>query len=151
MSIPFRCSLFALALASLPTLGLLRAQDAQTTPADGQNQPDQPASQHMRGRSEHMIQQLQAKLGLSEDQVQQIEGIFKTQFQQMKALRGDDSLSDDDRRAKMMALRQSVRGQIRSILTPDQQKTFDTLPSGGRPHGPPPGGEGPPSSPPPTT
>src|SRR5580658_2349758 len=137
MSFPFRSSVFALALASLATPALLRAQDAQTPPPDGQNQSEQPAPQPMRGRSEHMIQQLQTKLGLSDGQVQQIKGIFKTQYQQMKALRDDDSLSDDDRRSKMMALRQSVRGQIRALLTPDQQKTFDTLPSGGRPHGPP--------------
>ena len=50
---------------------------------------------------------------------------------QMKALRADTSLSDDDRRAKMGALMKSQHDQIRAVLTPEQQTTFDTLPKPG--------------------
>jgi hypothetical protein len=51
----------------------------------------------------------------------------------MMALRDDDSLSDDDKKAKMKEIQTDQKAQIRALLTPDQQKIFDTLkmPNGG--------------------
>jgi Spy/CpxP family protein refolding chaperone len=100
-----------------------------------------------------MIHGLQTKLGLSDAQVAQVKAIFKAQMQQMRALREDDSLSNQDRRAKAAALRQSIRTQIRAILTPDQQKIFDSMPPPRMRGGGPPGEEGgpPPEPPPPPT
>jgi Spy/CpxP family protein refolding chaperone len=145
-----------LAAAALPVM----AQSSDSAPpppaADGQDQAPPPPR---RSRAEHRLKELKAKLGLTDAQVQQIKDIFKTQMQQGRALREDDSLSDDDRRAKMMALMKSAHDQVRAILTPAQQQIFDTMPPAGMgprgrgPGGPPPPpaeGDAPPA-PPPTT
>jgi hypothetical protein len=104
-----------------------------------------------------MLERLKEKLSLTDDQTGQIKQILKEQMQQGRALRQDDSLSDDDRRAKMLALMKTAHDQIRALLTPDQQKIFDTMPMGGGRRrgseegasGAPPPGEPPPPLPPP--
>jgi Spy/CpxP family protein refolding chaperone len=151
MSLNLHRGIFVLALAALALPVVAQTNDAPPPPADSQDQTAPPPPR--RGRGDHLLKQLTAKLGLSDAQVQQIKGILKTQMQQAKALRQDDSLSDDDRRAKFGALQQSAHDQIRAILTPDQQKIFDTLPAPGQGHhGPPPGAEGDaPPAPPPST
>jgi Spy/CpxP family protein refolding chaperone len=78
-----------------------------------------------------MVERLKDRLNLTDDQVTKIQGIMKDQMDKMTALRSDDSLSREDRRAKMMDLRKAAHDQIRAILTPDQQKIFDTMPLDG--------------------
>jgi len=95
------------------------------------------------------MQQWKDKLGLTDDQVSKITDIVKAQGKAMQDIRNDDSLSDDDKRDKFNELRKSTREQVRAILTPDQQKIFDTLPPLGRRRPPPDGGTPPPAPPPP--
>jgi len=55
--------------------------------------------------------------------------IWAKNEEQGKALRNDDTLSKEDRRSKMG--RESMKSghdQIRALLTPDQQKDFDSMP-----------------------
>ena len=73
-------------------------------------------------------QELTQKLSLTDAQQQQMKAIYAAAEQQGKALRDDDSLSRDDRRAKMQAIMKSAHDQVRAMLTPDQQKTFDAMP-----------------------
>lgn len=86
----------------------------------------------MKKMIERQMQQWKDKLSLTDDQVAQVTDIIKAQGKQMQDIRNDDSLSDDDKRAKVSELRKSTRGQVRALLTPDQQKIFDTLPQPGR-------------------
>jgi len=71
---------------------------------------------------------LDEKLHLTDAQKQQITGIWADAEQKGKALRGDDSLSKDDRRAKMREIMKASQAQVRAVLTPEQQTTFDSLP-----------------------
>ena len=91
--------------------------------------------------AEQRLQRMTQQLNLTEAQQQQIKPILENESQQMQALRGDTSLSQDDRRAKMMQIRQTSASQIKPILNADQQKQFDEMMSRqGRGRGP--GGPG---------
>ena len=87
--------------------------------------------------AEQRLQRMTQQLNLTEAQQQQIKPILENESQQMQALRGDTSLSQDDRRAKMMQIRQPSASQIKPILNADQQKQFDEMMSRqGRGRGP---------------
>jgi periplasmic protein CpxP/Spy len=99
------------------------------TPGDGGQTP--PPEHHRRMRPAFVLGELTEKLGLTPDQQKTVGAIIADSDGQLKALRGDDSLSREDKRAKMRSIISTTRGQIRAALTPDQQKIFDTLPTRG--------------------
>ena len=72
-----------------------QAPDANQSSA-AQGQPGQHRTFDPAQQAEHLGQ----RLGLSSDQVAQIKPIFADRFQKMQTLRTDNSLSQDDRRAK---------------------------------------------------
>jgi Spy/CpxP family protein refolding chaperone len=76
-----------------------------------------------------VLAELTAKLSLTPDQQKTVGKIIADGRAQLKDLRGDDSISQADKRAKMREINASTRGQIRAALTPDQQKIFDALPA----------------------
>jgi periplasmic protein CpxP/Spy len=67
------------------------------------------------------LQMLTEKLNLTADQQAKVKPILEDQAQQMKAVRDDTSLSEDQRKAKMKAIHESLHGQINGVLTPEQQ------------------------------
>ena len=98
-----------------------------------------------------MLEHLKTALNLTDGQTKQVAAILKDQMKQGMAIRDDDSLSDDDKQAKIQASRKATHDKIRALLTPDQQKTFDALPPmGPRGGGRNPGNGAPPPPPPPT-
>jgi hypothetical protein len=143
--------LFLLSAGLVFSAGALRADDAPAptsppaapadqaaptaAPADGTEAPTPPPHRRQRGYS---VEQLTAKLGLTPDQQKTIGAVITDGQAQAKAARADDSLSDEDRRAKMMGIMKSVHDQIRADLTPDQQKIFDAMPRPGNRPPPPP-------------
>ena len=87
--------------------------------------------------ADQRLQRMTQQLNLTEAQQQQIKPILESESKQMQALRDDTSLSQDDRRAKMMQIRQTSASQIKPILNADQQKQFDEMMSRqGRGRGP---------------
>jgi len=96
------------------------------------------------------MQMLEEKLQLTAAQKQQILAIWDQAEQQGKALR-DSAVQDRDAlRQKKVEIMKASHDQVRAVLTPDQQKTFDALPPEGPGHrGPGPGAGGPPPPPPP--
>ena len=94
------------------------------------------------------------RLNLSSDQQSKVEDVLKSEQTQMQSLRADSSVSQDDRRSKMMEIHKSSNDQIRALLNDDQQKKWDEMQSQqkasmqGHHHGGP-GGEGSPDSAPP--
>jgi len=91
--------------------------------------------------AEQRLQRMTQQLNLSDAQQQQIKPILENEATQMQALRGDSSLSQEDRMAKMKQIRQASASQIKPILNPDQQKQFEEMMSRqGRGRGP--GGPG---------
>jgi len=108
-----------------------------TSPADGAQPTPPPGPRHQRMRGGYVLAELTEKLGLSADQQKTIGAIIKNNQGQIRELRGDDSLSREDRRAKIREIATSTHDQIRAALSPDQQKLFDAMPAGGaRPRNP---------------
>jgi Spy/CpxP family protein refolding chaperone len=139
-----------LSLSAIALAPLARAEDAPAAP------PAPPAGEHPhQGHGDraamraNRLKMLDEKLHLTDAQKQQITGIWAGAEQQGKALRDDDSLSKDDRRAKMGEIMKASHAQVRAILTPEQQTAFDAMPPpemhGHR--GPPKGDDAPPAPP----
>jgi protein CpxP len=131
MKFPLKSMLPGFALALLAAGPMARAQDAATPPPPpqapangGDDQAPPPPHHRMRPLS---AEQLKAKLNLTDDQFAKVKAIVDSTRDQIMALRDDDSLSDDDRRDKMMAIGKASHDQIRVLLNPDQQKIFDSM------------------------
>lgn len=73
------------------------------------------------------LKDLTDKLSLTDDQQTKVKTILEDTRAQMQKLRGDDSLSQEDRMAKGRALREAANGKIRDVLTDDQKKKFDQM------------------------
>ena len=76
----------------------------------------------------HRLKKLDEKLQLTADQKAQVQAIWSKAEEQGRALRDDKTIAHEDRRAKMGDLLKSTHDQVRTILTPEQQKTFDAMP-----------------------
>jgi Spy/CpxP family protein refolding chaperone len=92
------------------------------------------------------LKMLSDRLKLTADQQAKIKPVLEDQRTQMQALMKDDSLSQDDRRAKMRSVRDSTNSKIRDVLTDDQKKQFDEMQQQmrDRMRGQQPGGQNPP-------
>jgi len=80
-----------------------------------------------RGGGARQLEMLTKRLDLTGDQQTQVKAIQEDAGKQMMALRNDTSLSQDDRRSKMMDIRKSSQDKIRAILTDDQKTKYDAL------------------------
>jgi len=146
---PSISSIFAaFALALVAAGPLARAQDTPpAAPSGGDDQAPPPPHRHMRGPS---AEELKAKLNLTDDQYTKVVAIISATKEKAMAIRDDDSLEDDDKRAKMMDLMKTTHDQIRALLTPDQQKIYDSMMPAHGPGGPPPAPPSGDSPPPPS-
>jgi Spy/CpxP family protein refolding chaperone len=69
--------------------------------------------------------QMAQKLGLTDQQKSEIEPVMQSARSQIAAIRGNASLSDQDKREEIRQIRLATLTQIRGDLTPVQQETFD--------------------------
>jgi protein CpxP len=125
-------------LLALTVAGLLYSVNppalAQNNPGSSQEAPPPgapPERGHGRGHvdpAQHAAM-LAKRLKLSSDQQSKVEDIFKSEQSQMESLHSDTSLSQQDRRAKMMDIHKATSDQIRALLNPDQQKKWDEMQS----------------------
>ena len=76
---------------------------------------------------EDQLKNLTDRLSLTDDQQTKIKPILEDQRTQMQALMKDDSLSQEDKRSKGRAIRESTSGKIRGVLTDDQKKKYDAM------------------------
>jgi periplasmic protein CpxP/Spy len=132
-------TLLALTLAGVSILTM-------SAVAQNDNNDQQAAPAEHRGR--HMdpakrTEMLTKQLNLTSDQQAKVLEVFKGEQSQMESLHSDSSLSQDDRRSKMMEIRKTSNDQVRALLDPDQQKKFDTMQSEHRQWGHHEGGQGP--------
>jgi Spy/CpxP family protein refolding chaperone len=89
------------------------------------------------------LDQLAQQLNLTDDQKAKVKPILEARDQKLRDLRSDTSLTPEDRRAKMKALRDDMTTQMKAVLTPEQFDKWQKMsPPGMRDHrnGPPPGG-----------
>jgi Spy/CpxP family protein refolding chaperone len=74
---------------------------------------------------DQQLTRMTQRYNLSADQQTQIKPILVNQQQQMQALRGDSSMSREDRMAKMQSIRSDSTTKIEAILNDDQKKQFE--------------------------
>jgi Spy/CpxP family protein refolding chaperone len=122
-------SMLALTLASaVIVVPAALAQD------NGSNAPQAaPDASQEHGRRgfdpEKRTEMLTKELKLTSDQQPKVLDILKSAQSQMQGVRSDSSLSQDDRRSKMMEIRKSSDDQVRALLDAGQQKKFDAMQS----------------------
>ncbi len=93
------------------------------------------------------VDRMTEALSLTADQQTSIKAILDASMKDNMALRSDTSLSDDDRRAKMTAIREAQTAKIKAVLTDEQKPKYDAMMAAQRQRGP--GAGGPPPPPPP--
>ena len=81
------------------------------------------------GKGNHMQrgQNFQKELGLTTDQQQKMEQM-RTDFRnKFSTMRSDNSLTDEQKKAKMQEMRKQQQEQMKSILTPEQIQKMESL------------------------
>ena len=127
----WRVATIAICTTMLAAMPLLAQDNLAPAPpqADQSSQPDQ-AAPPMRGygrHAGHQLERLTKRLNLSPDQVTQIKAINEDTRTQSMAVRSDQSLSQADRRSKMMEIRKTSRDKIRAVLNDDQKAKYDAM------------------------
>jgi Spy/CpxP family protein refolding chaperone len=98
----------------------LRAQDATNMPPPT-----------MKGRPNFA-----KSLDLTEDQKPKFDAITKAALEKRKALREDDSLTKEEKKAKAKAIQEDTATQLKALLTPEQFAKWQAMTK--RVHGAPP-------------
>jgi Spy/CpxP family protein refolding chaperone len=104
------------------------AQDATTTPSTTRATTTKKAKSSgggAAGRADKELADLTTKLTLTADQQAKIKPILTDESTKIHAAKKASTGSADDAKAKSKAIRTDANQQIRALLTPDQQKTFD--------------------------
>jgi len=120
-----------IALSGLLATGLTLSTAAAFAQQDNSAPPAQQGGNSGGGRMgrqqmdpDQQIARMTKRYNLSADQQAQIKPILANQQQQMQALRGDSSLSRDDRMAKMKGIREDSSTKIQAILNDTQKKQY---------------------------
>ncbi len=77
------------------------------------------------GNRGQRMEQMLASLNLSADQTQKVQAVMEAQRPAMEAIRNDTTLTREQRREKMQAIRQGTDSQMSAILTPEQKTKWD--------------------------
>ena len=103
-------------------------QDSPSQNSASQNNDQQPEHNRRHGMDPaQRTQELTKKLKLSTDQQAKVKDALESEHSQMESLHQDSSLSQDDRRSKMMDIRKTADAQIRGLLDSNQQKKWDEM------------------------
>ncbi|HXJ91201.1 MAG TPA: hypothetical protein VMS18_30620 [Candidatus Binatia bacterium] len=129
----FKLRLLAFTLSCIVSM-LSTFAIAQDNGGNGpQSAPSGAPPEHWRGHGQpdpaKRTEMLTKQLSLTSDQQAKVLDLLKSQQSQMEKLRSDSSLSQDDRRDKMMDIHKSTTDQIHALLNPDQQKKWDEMQS----------------------
>ena len=120
-----KCLLIILGAALITAASFAAAQDNPNN--------DQQPPQGM-GRDHHgppdpaqRTRELTKQLKLSSEQQTKVQDILQSEHTQMESLHQDSSLSQQDRRSKMMDIRKTSDSGIRELLDSNQQKKWDEM------------------------
>jgi periplasmic protein CpxP/Spy len=119
----------ALVAAGLVSVGASFAA-AQDNPSNDQQSPpaqDNAMRRHGPVDPAQRTAELTKKLNLTSDQQTKVQSALQSERSQMESLHQDSSLSQQDRRAKMMDIRKATDAQIRGVLDANQQKKWDEM------------------------
>jgi protein CpxP len=110
--------------------GAAFAQAQQAPPADQQPaMQGQPSGPGMRGPADPAkeAKRLGKELGLTQDQVTQIQPILQDRETQMQALRADTTLQQADRRAKAKGIMDDSKGKIEAVMNDQQKQQYEQM------------------------
>ena len=122
-------SLLVLVAAGAISIATPFAVAQDSAPANPQSQPSQDHGGWHRGQQDpaQRTKELTKHLNLTSDQQTKVQDIFQSEHTQMESLHQDSSLSQQDRRAKMMDIHTGTNSQVRALLDPNQQKKWDEM------------------------
>jgi protein CpxP len=102
---------------------------AQAAPADQQPTAQAPAGGGMRGPADPAkeAKRLGKELGLTKDQMAQIQPILQDRANQMQALRADTSTAPADRRAKAKGIMDDSKTKIEALLNDQQKQQYEQM------------------------
>jgi Spy/CpxP family protein refolding chaperone len=117
----------AISAAGALTMAMLATCAAQSAPPPAQT-PSQPPSAttppptagKMHGKGMHGME----NLNLTDEQKSQIHSIRAKEWQQVKAVKSDTTLTDAQRKEKIMGIRKDSRKQVSGVLTPEQRQQW---------------------------
>ena len=145
-----RTAALLLCSVSLVLPALAQTGSTDGAPPQGQQQGPPPGGGRRGGGPEQRLERMTKELNLSADQQTKIKAILEDGRTKMMALRNDESVSQDDKRAKMGELMKAENLNIKVVLDDTQKAKFDEMEKreaermrggggGGRPaEGPPP-------------
>ena len=117
--------------AVLAVIPAMAQQDAPPPAPQGDAQGPPPGGPGGRGGMmdpERRLKMLERQLNLTADQSTAIKAIFDDERTKMEAARSaDQSLSPEDRRAKMRTMREAENTKIEALLTPDQKTKYEDM------------------------
>jgi Spy/CpxP family protein refolding chaperone len=81
-----------------------------------------------RGMSvEERMTRLTEELKLTDEQKPKVKAVIEDENKQMQELRGDTSLSREDRRSKITSMREATNKKLKEILKPDQWDKYEKM------------------------
>jgi periplasmic protein CpxP/Spy len=117
------CALLSAAVACCGSA--LYAQDNMSQGSGQMSQGGGQGMGRMQATPDQRLQHMTKMLSLTPDQQQKIKPILEQEQQQMMAAKQDTTMSQADRKAKMMQIHQGTNDQIKAVLTPDQQTKWE--------------------------
>lgn len=125
--------LLALTLAGLVCMVTASAVAQNNGTNDQQSAPPGEPPEHGYGHRHSdpakRTEMLTKQLRLTSDQQPKVLEILKSEQSQMENLRSDSSVTQDDRRSKMMEIHKASNDQIRALLDSNQQEKWDAMQS----------------------
>lgn len=116
-----RLAIMGLALAlGVPAF----AQETKTESDTSKQSAQEDRMERRHARRGMMKDRLAQELNLTDAQKTQLRNMHQQNREQMKAIKTDDSLTQEQKKEKFKALHESRQAQMNSILTPDQQQKF---------------------------
>ncbi len=107
--------------------GTALAQDSTPPPAQADSGHTGPNHRGMMMSTDEQLKHLTKTLNLSADQQSQIKPILESSHQQMMQLHEDQSLSRDDKMAKMKGIMDDNHSKIAAVLNDEQKQKFETM------------------------
>jgi periplasmic protein CpxP/Spy len=100
-----------------------RAQEGGGQEGQGKGTPERRRMMN----PEEQLNRLAKDLNLTDDQKGQVKPLLEDRHEKMQKLFTDESLSQEDRRAKMREIFEASNKKIRDVLNDDQKKKFDEM------------------------
>jgi Spy/CpxP family protein refolding chaperone len=106
-------------LMALATVAATLTLQPQARAADA-GQPAQPASGDRLAALRERMQETARELNLTPEQTAKLQSIVRERTPKLRELRQDNSLSPEEKRQKLVAVRAEIVSEVKKVLTPEQ-------------------------------